>query len=302
MIKHRLIVDQDGTGERIDAWLSASVRSLSRSYVHELIAQERVQVDGKWVKPAFRLLIGQVVDVEVPDPEPMGVRPEKIDLNIAYEDEWLIVVDKPQGMVVHPAPGHAGGTLVNALLDYCQGNLSDLNGVIRPGIVHRIDKDTSGLLLVVKNNIIHEDIADKIRRHEIQRTYQAIVHGQMPAEAGTIDAPIGRDPGNRQRMAVVAEGKPSITHFKVLERYAKASWVEARLETGRTHQIRVHFQYTGHPIVGDPVYAAGRKDFGLAGQALHACRLTFEHPVSHRMVEVTSPLPDWFRHLQEQLK
>jgi 23S rRNA pseudouridine1911/1915/1917 synthase len=295
-----LTIDQ--ANQRLDAWLSSQLPQYSRAYLHQLIGEARILVAGQPAKAAYKGKPGQVVSIEIPDPELLDVLPEDIPLNIRYEDEWLLVIDKPQGMVVHPAAGHHSGTLVNALLAYCQGQLSDINGVIRPGIVHRIDKDTSGLLLVVKDNTIHADIADKIRRHEIKRTYQAVVHGQVQADEGTIDAPIGRDPRNRQRMAVVPNGKPSITHFRVRERFDKASWIEANLETGRTHQIRVHLQYIGHPLLGDPQYAGQRQNWGLAGQALHASRLQLIHPVTGQDLVVESPLPDYFTKLLEQLR
>lgn len=279
---------------RLDAWLSQQIPLHSRAFLKDLIDRAQVRVDGQVVKPSFKPRAGQKVTVELPDPVDSTVLPEAIPLVIRYEDEWLLVIDKPQGMVVHPAPGHSGGTLVNALLSYCQGQLSDLNGVRRPGIVHRIDKDTSGLLLVVKDNSVHREIAEKIRHHEVRRTYQALVHGQVTADQGTIRAPIGRDPKNRQRMAIVSEGKAATTHFKVVERLAKATWLEVELETGRTHQIRVHCQYIGHPIVGDPVYAQGRQAFGQSGQVLHASRLVFVHPVTQESIVVESPLPQSF--------
>lgn len=292
----------DDSGQRLDAWLATQLDQFSRAYLRQLIDEGRVLVAGRPVKASYKGRPGQVVQILIPAPVLIDVLPEAIPLSVRYEDEWLLVIDKPQGMVVHPAAGHHSGTLVNALLAHCQGQLSDLNGVIRPGIVHRIDKDTSGLLLAVKDNAIHADIADKIRRHEIRRTYQAVVHGQVAADEGTIDAPIGRDPRNRQRMAVVADGKPSVTHFRVCERFAKASWLEASLETGRTHQIRVHCQYIGHPLLGDPLYAGHRPDWGLAGQALHASRLQFIHPVTGRELVVDSPLPAYFTRLLEQLR
>ncbi len=279
---------------RLDAWLAEKIPLRSRAFLKNLIDQGNVRIDGKTVKPSFKPKSGQIVEVELPDPVDSTVRPEEIPLVVRYEDDAILVIDKPQGMVVHPAPGHSGGTLVNALLSYCQGQLSDLNGVIRPGIVHRIDKDTSGLLLVVKDNSVHQVIAERIRRHEIRRTYQALVHGTVLADEGTIKAPIGRDPKNRQRMAVVPDGKAAVTHFKVIERLDKATWLEVELETGRTHQIRVHCQYIGHPIIGDPVYAPGRPTFGQSGQVLHASRLSFVHPVTHQTLVVESPLPQSF--------
>jgi len=292
----------DTSTQRLDAWLASQLPQYSRAYIRQLIDDGHVHVAGQIVKPSFKGRPGQAVTLAIPDPVLLDVAPEAIPLQIRYEDEWLLIIDKPQGMVVHPAAGHSDGTLVNALLAYCDGQLSDLNGVIRPGIVHRIDKDTSGLLLVVKDNAVHLDIAEKIRRHEIVRTYQAVVHGLVSANDGTIDAPIGRDPVHRQRMAVVADGKPASTHFHVRERLNKASWLEVRLETGRTHQIRVHCQYIGHPLLGDPLYAGNRPDYGLQGQALHASRLELIHPVSGRTLTVDSPLPAYFVNLLENLR
>lgn len=280
---------------RLDTYLASQVSTHSRAFLHQLIDNKQVRVDGKAAKASQRTKVGQQIEVEMPDPVDSTIEPEAIPLVIRYEDDWLLVIDKPQGMVVHPAPGHAGGTLVNALLDYCRDSLSDLNGVRRPGIVHRIDKDTSGLLLVVKDNSVHREIAEKIRHHEVRRTYQALVHGRVATDQGTIDAPIGRDPKNRQRMAIVADGKPAVTHFRVIERFEKTSLLEVDLETGRTHQIRVHCQYIGHPIVGDPVYAGNRSNYGQAGQVLHASRLSFIHPMTGEQLVVESPLPDYFK-------
>lgn len=294
-----LPIDQDGI--RLDSYLKDKLTGHSRAYLQKLIGEGLVTLQGKPLKPSWKTVIGQSIELVVPDPEPSSLLAENIPLDIIYEDDWLLAVNKPQGMVVHPAAGHRSGTLVNALLSYCAGQLSDLNGIIRPGIVHRIDKDTSGLILVVKDNQVHAQVADKIRRHEIRRTYLAVVYGQVAAESGTIDAPIGRDPRNRQRMAVVSGGKPSVTHFRVLQRFQQATLLEADLESGRTHQIRVHLQYIGHPVVGDPVYAPGRKNYGLDGQALHARALTFEHPVSSETIALECPLPGYFTELLEKL-
>lgn len=286
---------------RLDRYLAIHVPEYSRSYLQRLIENGCVTLLGKPLKSSWKTVAGVEIMVAIPEPEASPIVPEHIPLDIVYEDEWLLVVNKAQGMVVHPAPGHRDGTLVNALLDYCAGQLSDLNGVIRPGIVHRIDKDTSGLILVVKDNKVHADIAEKIRRHEIGRTYQAVVYGQVSTVQGTIDAPIGRDPRNRQRMAVVADGKPARTHFKVREQLNGATWLEVQLESGRTHQIRVHLQYIGHPVAGDPVYASKRPAWKLAGQALHAGALDFIHPVTGNAMHVTCPLPDWFQALLKRL-
>lgn len=295
-------ITADIAEERIDRFLHSRMPERSRSYLQKLIEQGCITQNGKIVRASTKTLLNAEIAIEFPEAAPSLLIPEEIPLDIRYEDEWLLVVNKPQGMVVHPAVGHHSGTLVHALLAYCAGNLSDINGVIRPGIVHRIDKDTSGLLLVVKNNSIHAAIAEKIRRHEITRVYQAIVHGILPSTSGTIDAPIGRDPRNRQKMTVVAGGKPAISHFKVLEQMQHAAHLEVRLESGRTHQIRVHLKYIGHPIVGDPVYAGNRKTYGLTGQALHAAMLSFVHPVTGATITVEAPLPESFTRMLEQLR
>ena len=292
----------DSSSERMDLFLKGKLPDHSRSYIQRLIEQGRVRQNDLVVKASTKTLPDALIEVDFPEPVPSHLVPEQIPLDIRYEDDWLLVVNKPQGMVVHPAVGHHEGTLVHALLAYCAGNLSDINGVIRPGIVHRIDKDTSGLLLVVKDNRIHADIAEKIRRHEVTRVYRAVVYGHVPTESGTIDAPIGRDAKNRQRMAVVSGGKPAISHFKVLEQLRQGALLEVALESGRTHQIRVHLKYIGHPVVGDPIYAPGRKTYGLMGQALHAASLTFVHPVTGLPVTVESPMPVSMTDLLEQLK
>lgn len=276
--------------------------NISRSYVRRLFDEGRITIGKKPVKPSLRTEPGQLVEVDLPAPRPDRALPQQIPLRIVYEDEWLLVVDKPQGMVVHPAPGHHDGTLVNALLSYCGDQLSDLNGVIRPGIVHRIDKDTSGVLLVVKDNIVHERVAARIRRHEIERVYLAMVHGRIAQDAGTIEAPIGRDPRNRKKMAVVANGKSARTHFRVITRFSSATWIECRLETGRTHQIRVHLAAIGHPVIGDPVYAVGRNMYGLQGQALHAASLEFDHPVTGVRMHAVAELPPHMRTLLESMR
>lgn len=279
---------------RLDVYLAQQISSHSRAFLRQLIDDHAILVNGKPAKASLKTQNGHIISVSIPESVDMALTAEDIPLVIRYEDDYLLVIDKPQGMVVHPAPGHHDGTLVNALLNYCQGSLSDLNGVRRPGIVHRIDKDTSGLLLVVKDNKVHKDIATQIRHHEVRRTYQALVYGQVTTDHGTIDAPIGRDPKNRQKMAVVPDGKPAKSHFRVVERLEHATWLEVELETGRTHQIRVHCQYIGHPIVNDPVYAGNRKQYGLTGQTLHASKLAFIHPITRQELVIESPLPEHF--------
>jgi 23S rRNA pseudouridine1911/1915/1917 synthase len=290
--------------QRLDSYLARKLPQYSRAYLQRLIADGRTRIAGSSgrLKPAWRTQSGLIICLDIPAPEMSALAAEPIALDIVYEDDWLIVVNKPQGMVVHPGAGHAGGTLANALMARCQGQLSDINGRIRPGIVHRIDKDTSGLILAVKNNQAHMVIAEQIRRHAVKRTYLAVAHGRIPEDSGTIDAPIGRDPGNRQRMAVVKGGKPSVTHFRILERFTAATYLEVELESGRTHQIRVHMHYIGHPLLGDPVYASKRNRYALSGQALHASRLEFAHPDGSRLIKLESPLPGYFKDLLERLK
>ncbi len=289
------------SGQRLDRCLAGLLPGQSRSFIQKLLAEGRATLNGKSLKPSWKTVAGSIVELDIPEPEPMSVAAQDIPLDVVYEDDYLIVVNKPQGMVVHPAVGHRDQTLVNALLNHCAGQLSDLNGVIRPGIVHRIDKDTSGLLLVVKDNSVHAAVADKIRRHEIRRVYQAVVHGHVATQNGTIDAPIGRDPRHRQRMAVRPDGKPAVSHFQTIKAGDKASWLEVSLETGRTHQIRVHLQYIGHPVIGDPLYAGNRSAYGLTGQALHAGTLAFIHPVTGQPLTLTCPVPDSFEKIAGEL-
>ncbi len=289
-------------GVRIDVLLCEVLGGLSRTYARRLLDEGRVTLRGKRARPSDRPDAGDLVAVDLPAPAPLRAEAQEIPLSIVYEDDWLLVVDKPRGMVVHPAAGHADGTLVNALLAHCGDRLSDLNGVIRPGIVHRIDKDTSGLLLVVKDNRVHEQVAERIRRHDFERVYDAVVVGTVAEERGRIDAPIGRDPRDRKRMSVVRGGKPARTHFRTVERLHGATLVEATLETGRTHQIRVHMAHIGHPVVGDPLYGGLRKEIPFQGQALHARRLGFEHPVDGRALLFEAPPPPEFTTLVERLR
>ena len=283
-------------GERLDVFISGTLgRDYSRSFYKRLITTGMVTVNGREAKKAGLVLDkGDVVEVSFPEPENSDNIPQDIPLDIVYEDSDLLVINKPQGMVVHPAAGHHEGTLVNALLAHCGGELSDINGVIRPGIVHRIDKDTSGLMLACKNNETHLALADMLSRHEIVREYRALVYGVISEERGTVDAPIGRSTSDRKKMSVIKDGKSAVTHFTVVNRYAEATDLLLRLETGRTHQIRVHMGYIGHPVLGDPVYAARRPKFGLAGQALHSCSVTFTHPKTGEVMHFEAPVPDYY--------
>lgn len=297
----KLVSDTDGT--RIDAWLSNSLSDCSRSFIQKLIGDSMVWVNGKAVKSNYKLKSGDEIKVSIPDPVMLDVCPEKIDLDIVYEDEHILVINKAKGMVVHPAAGNYSGTMVNALMEHCKDGLSDINGVIRPGIVHRIDKDTSGLLVVAKNNIAHERLSDKLKVHDIKRVYVALVDGIIREDAGKIDAPVGRHPVERKKMAVnLKNGRRAVTYFKVLERFQNATYIQVTLETGRTHQIRVHMAYIGHPVIGDAVYGRKKQEYFNEGQVLHAKVLGFVHPVEDRYMEFESDLPDYFKELLESFR
>lgn len=291
----RLVVNEEQAGHRLDKVVTAMQEDWTRSRVQEWISDGRVMINGKIKKANYKVRKDDEIVIEIPPPTPLELIPEPMDLDIAYEDEEVIVVNKPRGLVVHPGPGNTEGTLVHGLLHHCHGQLSGIGGVIRPGIVHRIDKDTSGLLMVAKTDRAHQSLAEQLKVHTVTRRYFAIVLGVIPHDHGTIDAPIGRDVKNRQRMAVVERnGKEAITHFTVLERFERHTLVRCQLQTGRTHQIRVHMKYIGHPIVGDPVYSASYKKSGFAikGQALHAGVLGFDHPVSGKRILLEADMPE----------
>lgn len=291
-----------GEEERLDKWLTTAVSGLSRSYIQKCIKEGKVSVNEKPAKAGYRLRVDDEVSFLIPEAAEPEIEAEDIPLAVLYEDEDVLVVDKPKGMVVHPAPGHLNGTLVNAVLWHCKGQLSGINGVLRPGIVHRIDRDTTGSLIVCKNDPAHRSIAAQLKEHSLNRTYRAIVHGILETEEGTIDAPIGRDERDRKRMSVNEKnGKDAVTHYKVLERFGAHTYIECRLETGRTHQIRVHMTSIGHPLLGDEIYGMRKSPFHLEGQTLHAHKLGFMHPVSGSYVEVEAPLPAYFMRLLEIL-
>jgi 23S rRNA pseudouridine1911/1915/1917 synthase len=294
-------IEEEYDNERIDKVISALNEEWSRSKVQQWIKEGLVTVNDKPVKANYKCSAGDVVVIHLPEPEPLHVEPEEIELDIYYEDSDVLVVNKPRGMVVHPAPGHMRGTLVNALLAHCK-DLSGINGVLRPGIVHRIDKDTSGLLMVAKNDVAHTSLVNQLVNKTVTRKYKAIVHGVIPHDYGTIDAPIGRDKHDRQKMAVTEEnGKEAVTHFRVLERFNHYTFIECQLETGRTHQIRVHMKYIGYPLAGDPKYGP-KKTLPIDGQALHAGVLGFTHPRTGEYLEFEAPLPKEFEHLLEILR
>lgn len=296
----QLTIEEQHDGERIDKVIAELNEQWSRSQVQQWLKEGHVLVNGKAVKPNYKCHIDDEVVISIPSPEPLDVAPEPIPLDIYYEDADVLVVNKPRGMVVHPAPGHMHGTLVNALLAHCQ-DLSGINGVLRPGIVHRIDKDTSGLLMVAKNDLAHESLVNQLVNKTVTRKYVAIVHGVIPHDYGTIDAPIGRDPRDRQSMAVVENGKEAVTHFRVLERFEHYTFVECQLETGRTHQIRVHMKYIGYPLAGDPKYGP-RKTLPIDGQALHAGVLGFQHPRTGEYLQFEAPIPHEFERLLDMLR
>ena len=279
---------------RIDKLLAERLADVSRTHIQRLIEAGAVTVDGAFVKANYKLRPGQEIAVTVPEALPLDVRAEDLPLDIVYEDAHLLVVNKPQGMVVHPAAGTYEGTLVNALLFHCGDSLSSINGVIRPGIVHRIDKDTSGLLLVAKDDETHAGLSRQIQAHTLTRAYIALAHGNFRQDAGTVDAPIGRHPADRKRMCVTEKGRQAVTHYTVLQRFGAYTFVECRLETGRTHQIRVHLASIGHPILGDPVYGVKKEKYNLSGQLLHARLVGFVHPVSGRYMEFETEVPERF--------
>ncbi|MBA4601137.1 RluA family pseudouridine synthase [Thermoactinomyces mirandus] len=290
-------------GERLDKYIVQMNDEWSRARVQEWIRAQLASVNGQARKGNHRLKAGDIVSLKVPPAVEPEIHPEPIPLDIRYEDQDVLVVNKPRGMVIHPGAGNYSGTLVHALLAHCRGELSGIGGVARPGIVHRIDKDTSGLLMVAKNDLAHQSLAEQLKDHTIERMYSAFVHGVIPHDHGTVDAPIGRDKKNRQRMAVIHQNsKPAVTHFSVRERFRSATLVECRLETGRTHQIRVHMKYIGHPLIGDPVYGPQKNPYAIEGQALHAQVLGFTHPRTGKRIVLEAEWPEDMEKLYRTLK
>lgn len=301
MEKFNFTTEESNDNQRIDVYLSSKFTDISRSYIQELIKKKSAIVNGKIVKSNHKLKVGDNITFEFPDNEELKVDAEDIPLDIVYEDSDIIVVNKQQGMVVHPAPGNYSGTLVNALLYHCN-DLSGINGVLRPGIVHRIDKDTSGVIVVAKNDAAHKKLAYQLKEHSMNRVYKALVEGIIKEDEGIVDKPLGRHPVERIKIAVVKDGRRAVTHYKVIERYKNNTLVECKLETGRTHQIRVHMAYIGHPLVGDPVYGYKKQRFNLNGQMLHAQKLGFVHPRTGKYVEFNSKLPAYFERIIGILK
>lgn len=299
-LSFNIIIEEEG--QRIDKYLSNKIEDKSRSFIQGLIDEEKVKANGKIIKSNYKIKRNDFIEVEMPEPVELNVCPEKMNLDILYEDEDVLVVNKDKGVVVHPAPGNYTGTLVNGILYHCT-DLSGINGVIRPGIVHRIDKDTSGVLVIAKNDEAHNGLAEQFKEHSIKREYYALVEGKFSNPKGTIDKPISRDKKERIKMAINSDGKRAVTHYEVLEQYDKGvSLVKCTLETGRTHQIRVHMASIGHPLVGDLVYGYKRQKFNIEGQALHAKVLGFIHPRTKKYIEFTSELPEYFKDLLEKLR
>ena len=298
----RLRASEESKNQRLDAFLASSLDGLTRSQATRLIESGEVAVNGRAVSKSYKLAGGEDIAVTLPEPEPVEAVPQDIPLDVVYEDADVIVVNKPSGMVVHPAPGHPDGTLVNALLYHCAGTLSGIGGALRPGIVHRIDRDTSGLIIAAKNDAAHQYLSAQLADHTLARTYECIVVGALREDRGTVDAPIARHPTGRKRMAVVAGGREAVTHWEVIARYPGYTHVRCRLETGRTHQIRVHMAYIGHPILGDTVYGAKKEVPGLTRQCLHAVGLRFLHPRTHEVVELSCPLPEEFTRMLQKIR
>ena len=300
---HIFTVSNETAGERIDKFICANCEINSRSAVQKLLDSDQVTVDGKPVSKNYKVRSGDRISLVIPEPKELEVVAENIPLDIRYEDEDLLVVNKSKGMVVHPAAGNYDGTLVNALLHHCKGSLSGINGVIRPGIVHRIDKDTSGLLIVAKNDFAHINLAEQIKVHSFTREYQSVVYGKIKSTNGTVDAPIGRHPVDRKKMTVTTKNsKNAVTHYEVVDEYRDFTHLRLRLETGRTHQIRVHMSYIGHPVAGDPVYGPKSVIGYLNGQCLHAGKIGFKHPRSGKYIEIESELPDYFTDFLRRIK
>lgn len=289
------------SGTRLDTYLAAILDGISRSYIQKLISEQRILINSRPVKANYKIKTADQVFVEIPDAAPIDILPEPMDLDIVYEDGDMLIVNKPMGMVVHPAHGHYHGTLVNGLLAHCT-DLSGINGKMRPGIVHRIDKDTSGLLMIAKNDMAHQHLAAQLKEHSTKRAYYALVQGVLSEPAGLIDAPIGRHETERKKMAVnLKNGKEARTHYYVKERFARNTFIECRLETGRTHQIRVHMAYLGHPLVGDPLYGTRKNNLDFPGQALHAYALGFIHPRTEEPLYFEAPLPQHFQTVLKEL-
>ena len=299
MIEKRIIADVNN--ERLDSYISKSNLDLSRSMVQKLIKENRVFVNGKNEKESYKIKVNDNITIQIEEPKSSKLEAQDIPLNIIYEDNDIIVINKPKGMVVHPGNGNPDNTLVNAVLAHCKGSLSGIGGEIRPGIVHRIDKDTSGLIIVAKNDKSHINLSEQIKNHEVTKIYTALVKGNISEDEATIDMPIGRDKKDRKKMSVTRDGKEAVSHIKVVKRYGNYTLIRVKIDTGRTHQIRVHMAKIGHPVVGDEVYSSGKNEFGVKGQMLHSTILKFKHPISGKEIKLEAPLPQYFADVLSKL-
>lgn len=299
MIEKSIISDVNN--ERLDSYISKSNLDLSRSMVQKLIKEKRVFVNGKNEKESYKIKVNDNITIQIEEPKSSKLEAQDIPLNIIYEDNDIIVINKPKGMVVHPGNGNPDNTLVNAVLAHCKGSLSGIGGEIRPGIVHRIDKDTSGLIIVAKNDKSHINLSEQIKNHEVTKIYTALVKGNISEDEATIDMPIGRDKKDRKKMSVTREGKEAVSHIKVVKRYGNYTLIRVKIDTGRTHQIRVHMAKIGHPVVGDEVYSSGKNEFGVKGQMLHSTILKFKHPISGKEIMLEAPLPQYFEDVLSKL-
>lgn len=296
-----VIVNENDKGKRLDIYIAENFNELSRTMIKKLIESNNVLVNDKSEKVSYKVQANDNISIDVPEAKETKLKAQEIPLDIIYEDSDIIVVNKPKGMVVHPANGNPDGTLVNAILSICKNSLSGIGGELRPGIVHRLDKDTSGLIIVAKNDKAHINMSEQIKERNVKKTYIALVRGNVLEEEATINMPIGRSTKDRKKMAVTKNGKQAITHFKVLKRYSKYTLLEIKIETGRTHQIRVHMAEIGYPVVGDAVYSNGKNEFGIEGQMLHAYKLEFMHPITNKHMELTAPLPQYFEEILKKL-
>lgn len=296
-----VIVNENDKGKRLDIYIAENFNELSRTMIKKLIESNNILVNDKSEKVSYKVQANDNISIDIPEAKETKLKAQEIPLDIIYEDSDIIVVNKPKGMVVHPANGNPDGTLVNAILSICKNSLSGIGGELRPGIVHRLDRDTSGLIIVAKNDKAHINMSEQIKERNVKKTYIALVRGNVPEEEATINMPIGRSTKDRKKMAVTKNGKQAITHFKVLKRYSKYTLLEIKIETGRTHQIRVHMAEIGYPVVGDAVYSNGKNEFGIEGQMLHAYKLEFMHPITNKHMELTAPLPQYFEEILKKL-
>ena len=299
---YKYIVKNEDKGKRLDRYVTEQNAEITRTAVQRLIDEKNILVNGKEQKASYKVNENDVVEVEIPEPKKIEIKAENIPIEVIYEDSDIVVVNKPKGMVVHPGNGNLDGTLVNAIMAKCGDSLSGIGGEIRPGIVHRIDKDTSGLLIVAKNDKAHVNLSEQIKAHKVKKTYIALVRGVVRENEATIDMPIGRSKTDRKKMAVCKDGKNAITHIKVLKRWEHYTLLQVNIETGRTHQIRVHLSYIGYPIIGDYTYSNGKNEFGVVGQCLHAQKLEFKHPITNKIVELEAPLPEYFQEILNKLE